>query len=102
MEFLLGVFSKHVEIFGVIVSCLLGIVVLLLVFVGKTVTRKVRDLDELHDDIIAVKLQDEGRRSFTNTLLELHYKSEAHEKRLDAIDTRCEARYKWDGKERRN
>jgi hypothetical protein len=93
-KILFGIFTENLKIFGIIIILLLIIIIIIIRIVIKNLIKKSNEFDELHDDLITVKMQDEGRKSFTNTLLEIKIKVDNHEKRLDRIDDRCEKRLK--------
>lgn len=91
-KLLLGVFIENVKIFGIVVIILLIIIGVCVKILVKKLIKKSEFLEELHDDIIIIKMQEEGRKSFTNTILEIKMKVDSHEKRLDNIDRRCDRR----------
>ena len=96
---LFGVFNESVELFGIVV-------VILLIFVGFIVSllikrglQKIKDLEDVHDDIVAVRLEMAGRQSYTDTIRRHEYEiKELIEAKKDLfdfarrIDARCERR----------
>ena len=91
-KYLFGIFAQNVEVFGLIVIILLIIIGLIVYLVVKTAIKKVQQLETFHDDVIIVKQQDEGRKSFTDTIVRHNILIEQHEKRLDKIDERLDRR----------
>jgi hypothetical protein len=108
---LFGLFTNSVELFGIIISILLIIIGFIVVIVVRTAVKKVKDLEQFHDDIIAVRLEMEGRKSFSDTIKrhdfeikDLNRKSGEHFARICRIDDRCERRMEdimYKGRDRR-
>jgi len=106
-----GVFTDSVQVFGIIVSCLIIVVGFIVVLVVKNAIRKVKDLEQFHDDIVAVRLEMEGRKSFTDTIRRHDYEIMTLNRRngelfdrVTRIDERCERRIEkeaYEGEDRR-
>lgn len=96
---LLGLFTNSIEIFGIVISVLLIIIGFIVVFVVRNAINKVKQLEQFHDDIISVRLEMEGRKSFTETITKHdHDINELFRLKADMldylrrIDARCERR----------
>ena len=110
-ETLFGIFRANLDVFGLVVGGLLCVVAVLMVFIGRHVAHRVKELDELHDDIVAVKMQDEGRKSFVETITRHDYEIKTLNRRhgelfdrVNHIDDRCERRLEqtaYTGEDRR-
>jgi len=90
---LLGLFIKNVKTFGIIVTILTLIICLCIYIFVKRLLKKADYLEELHDDILKVRMSEEGRRSFTDKFVEYVFKVDTHEKRIDRIEIRLDKKY---------
>jgi len=110
-NFFFGLLIKSAEYLGIVVSVLLIVVGSIVVLVVKNAIRKVKDLEQFHDDIIAVRLEMEGRKSFTETIrrhdfeiMTLNRRNGELFERVGRIDDRCERRIEqaaFDGEDKR-